>query len=198
MSEIQLVTSSLERASRRLRLNRALRGLWLGLLVGAALWLVALAVFKLAPIPPQTLTLAAALAAVCAPLGFLLGGWRKPTLATTARWVDVKQNLKERMSTALEVADDKANPLWSQLVVHDAATHAKEIDPSTLVPLRLTRAAHWAVLLLAVAVGLGFIPEYRTQSFKKREADKAIIKDVGRGMAELTRHEMAARPSPSQ
>jgi len=198
MSEIQLVTESLKQASRRLRLNRALRGLWFGLLVGATVWLIALIVFKLAPIPSNTLSIAAIAGAACALIGFIVGGWRKPSLAATARWVDVKQNLKERMSTALEVAGDKSNPLWRELVVHDAASHAKEIDPSALVPLRLTRAAYWTVLLLAVGVGLGFVPEYRTKTFLKKQADKEIIKDVGRGVAELTRREVAARPPVSE
>jgi len=198
MSEIQVVTESLERASRRLRFNRALRGLWFGLLLGASVWLLALVVFKLAPIPATTLSIAALVGAACALLGFVIGGWNKPSLAATARWVDVKQNLKERMSTALEVAGEKSNPLWRELIVHDAATHAKEIDPSSLVPLRLTRAAYWAVLLLAVGVGLGFVPEYRTAAQKKRAADKEIIKDVGRGVAELTRREVAARPPVSE
>ena len=102
------------------------------------------------------------------------------------------------MSTALEVASAKADPLWSQLVVHDAASHAKEIDPRALVPLRLTRTAHWAALLLAVAFGVGFVPEYRTEAHKKRAADKEIIKDVGRGMAEVTKHELAARPPSTE
>lgn len=198
MSEIQLVTESLERASRRLRLNRALRGLWFGLLIGASVWLLALVVFKLAPIPAATLNIAATTGATCALIGFVIAGWRKPSIAATARWVDVKQNLKERMSTALEVADDKSNPLWRELVVHDAASHAREIDPKSLVPLRLTQAAYWAVLLLAVGVGLGFVPEYRTAAQKKRAADKEIIKDVGRGVAELTRREIAARPPASE
>ena len=194
MSEIQLVTSSLERAAVRLRFQRALRGLWLGLLVGAGLWLATLAVFKLAPIPPETLTFTAIIGAACPLLGVLIYGWRKSSIAATARWVDVQQNLKERMSTALEVANDKSDPMWRELVVHDAASHAKEIDPRSLVPFRLTHAARWAALLLAVAFGLGFVPEYRTKDFKKRAADKAVIKDVGRGVAELTRHELAARP----
>lgn len=194
MSEIQLVTTSLERAAQRLRLSRALRGLWIGLLTGAALWLVAFVAYKLAPISFAIVNYTAALGAVCAVLGLLIGGWRKPSLAATARWVDVKQNLKERMSTALEVAEDKSHPLWSQLVVHDAATHASEIDPRKLVPFRLTRAAYWAAFILAIGVGLGFVPEYRSARYMKEQADKEIIKDVGRGMAEVTRHELAARP----
>jgi hypothetical protein len=198
MSEIQLVTASLERAARRLRLRRALRGLWLGLLIGASLWLAALVIFKLAPIPPQIPSYAAIAGAACAFAGLIFGGWRKPSLAATARWVDVKQDLKERMSTALEVADDKSNPLWRELVVHDAASHAKEINPRALVPLRLTRAAYWTVLLLAVGVGIGFVPEYRTATHKKKVADKEIIKDAGRGVAEVTRRELAARPPVSE
>jgi hypothetical protein len=193
-----MVTTSLERAAQRLRLSRALRGLWLGLLAGAGLWLLAFAVFKLAPIPPAVVTYAAIVSVVCPLLGTITGGWRKPSIATTARWVDVQQNLKERMSTALEVANSKGDPLWRELVVHDAATHAQEIDLRKLVPFRLTRAAYWAALLLVMGVGLGFVPEYRTARFKKEQADREIIKDVGRGMAEVTRHEIAARPPQAE
>jgi hypothetical protein len=198
MSEIQLVTTSLERASQRLRLSRALRGLWLGLLAGAGLWLLTFVIYKVAPIPAEIVTYAAIAGVACPLLGLLIYGWRKPSLAATARWVDVQQNLKERMSTALEVANAKTDPLWRELVVHDAATHAQEIDPRQLVPFRLTRAACWSALLLTIGVGLGFVPEYRTASFKKEQADKEIIKDVGRGMAEVTRHEIAARPPQAE
>lgn len=198
MSEIQMVTSSLERAAQRLRLSRALRGLWLGLLVGAGLWLLAFITFKLAPIPVEVVTYAAIVGVACPLVGLVIAGWRKPSLAATARWVDVQQNLKERMSTALEVASTKGDPLWRELIVHDAATHAQEIDPRKLVPFRLTRAAYWSALLLTIGVGLGFVPEYRTATFKKEQADREIIKDVGRGMAEVTRHELAARPPAAE
>jgi hypothetical protein len=194
MSELQQVTTALEQASRRLRLNRGLRGLWHGLLLGTAVWLLTFIVFKLLPIPVAVVDCATVAGFACPLIGFLVGIWSKPSLAATARWVDVRQNLKERMSTALEVAQNKADPLWSQLVVHDAATHAKEIDPRKLVPFHLSRAAYWSMLILAVGVGLGFVPEYRTATHQKNQADKEIIKDVGRGMAAVTRHEIAARP----
>src|SRR5437867_1282152 len=98
MSELQIIETTLTRAARRRRLARALRGLWIGLLAGSLIWLVAFGVFKLAPIASQYLLACGVAAAVCPILGFFLGGWRKPTLAETARWVDVKQHLKERMS----------------------------------------------------------------------------------------------------
>ena len=51
MSDLQIIEGTLERAARRRRWERAFRGLWQGLLVGAAIWLAALATYKIFPIP---------------------------------------------------------------------------------------------------------------------------------------------------
>ncbi|HEX5218521.1 MAG TPA: hypothetical protein VFZ59_03050 [Verrucomicrobiae bacterium] len=194
MSELQTITETLERAARRRRTEHALRGLWVGLLIGALLWLVALTVFKLAPISASIL-LWSGLAALACPLGgVVFGFWRKPGLSETARWVDVKQNLKERMSTALEVAEKENSGTWRDLVMHDAVTHANEIDPRRLVPLHLTKAARWAVLVLALAAGLGFVPEYRSKAFVQKQADAQVIKEAGKQVADLTKRELQQRP----
>src|SRR5688572_1842936 len=175
MSELQTITETLERAAGRRRTERALRGLWLGLLIGALLWLVALMVFKLAPVSASILLWSGLAALACPLAGLVFGVWRKPGLTETARWVDVKQNLKERMSTALEVAGTENTGTWRDLVMHDAVTHANEIDPRRLVPLHLTKAARWAVLVLALAAGLGFVPEYRSKAFAQKQADAQVI-----------------------
>ena len=194
MSELQIITETLERATRRRRTDRALRGLWLGLLTGSLLWLLALTVFKLAPIPGSTLLWSGLAALACPLIGSILGFWRKPGLTETARWVDVKQNLKERMSTALEVANSENTGSWRDLVMHDAVSHANEIDPRQLVPLHLTKAARCAVLVLALAAGLGFVPEYRSQAFVQKEADAKVIKEAGKQVADLTKRELQQRP----
>jgi len=194
MSDLQSITETLERAARRRRTERALRGLWHGLLAGSLLWLTALAVFKLAPVPISILLWSGLAALTCLPLGFLFGGWRKPGLAETARWVDVKQNLKERMSTALEVAGSDGTGSWGELVIHDAVSHTNEIDPRQLVPIRLTKATRWALLVLALAAGLGFVPEYRSKAFAQKQADAKVIKEAGKQVADLTRRELQQRP----
>src|SRR4029077_10878630 len=104
MSELQSIELALQKTARRQRLPRAWRGFWRGLLVGALIWLLALLVFKLAPV--STIVLAAAGAAALASmlLGFVAGWWRLPSLFQTARWVDTEQGLQERLSTAIEVA----------------------------------------------------------------------------------------------
>lgn len=194
MSELQIITETLERAAQRRRTQRALRGLWRGLLIGALCWLTALVVYKLAPIPASSLLWIGLAALLCPLIGLIAGGWRKPGLTETARWVDVQQNLKERMSTALEVASDEKTGTWRELVMSDAVSHANEIDARRLVPLHLTRAARWSLLVLALGAGLGFVPEYRSKAFAQKQADEKVIKEAGKNVADLTRRELQQRP----
>lgn len=194
MSEFQIIQEALGRAAQRRRLARGLRGLFAGLLGGALLWLAAQGIFKLTPIPDQTLLWAGILGLLCPLTGFVVGFWRKPSLAETARWVDVKQNLRERMSTALEVAETQPPGTWRDLVMHDAAGHAQEIEPKKLVPFSLTKAARWAAVVLVFAVGLGFVPEYRSKAYIQQKDDEKVIKEVGKQVAELTKRELAQRP----
>lgn len=193
MSELQLIETTLQRAARRRRLACALRGLWRGLLAGSLLWLVALGVYKLSPIPVAVLWWTGGAALLCPLVGFLLGGWRKPGLPAMALWLDVKQNLKERLSTALEVGAANEDSSWGQLVVSDAAAHVSEIDPRRLVRFTLPKAARWAVLVLVLAVGLGFVPEYRSKAHQQKQADAKNIKEVGKQLADLTRRDLAQR-----
>jgi hypothetical protein len=194
MSEIEIVKSALAQAARRRRWQRALNRLWLGLLLGAGLWLLALVAYKLAPLPLAFLLWSGGVALLCPLLGGILGFWHKPSLNETARWVDVKQNLRERMSTALEVAETQPPGTWRDLVMHDAASHAQEIEPKKLVPFALPKAARWATLLLVLAVGLGFVPEYRSKAYVQKKEDEKVIKEVGKQVAELTKRELAQRP----
>jgi len=124
MSELETIQTVLEKAARRRRLARALRGLWQGLLVGAILSLLALSAYHLFPLPLGSLVIAALLPLPAMGIGFVIGGWRQPHLAEVARWVDSRQHLKERLSTALEVSGATDETHWRGLVLADAAEHA--------------------------------------------------------------------------
>ncbi len=140
------------------------------------------------------------MAAAFLPLPFMLaglaiGGWRKPALNQVARWVDGKQHLQERLSTALEVASAPEAGRWRDLLVTDAAGHAKDLDTRRLMPFSLPKAStRWALVTLALAAGLGFVPEYKSKAFKQQQADKQVIKEVGKQLAELTRRDLQKRP----
>jgi predicted nucleic acid-binding Zn-ribbon protein len=194
MSELQIIESALQGTSRRRRWARALRGLWWGLLVGAVLALLVIGVWHLLPLPFWTLTVAALAPILCALGGMIIGGWHKTPLPEVARWVDGHQHLKERLSTALEVAAESDTGTWRDLVVTDAAEHAKGLDLRRLVPFRLPRATRWALVVLALGAGLGFVPEYRSKSYLQKKADEQNIKEVGKRLADLTRRSLEQRP----
>jgi hypothetical protein len=194
MSEFQVIQSTLEKAARRRRWARALRGLWNGLLVGAIISLCVIGTYHLIPLPLSALVGAALVPLAGMVAGLLLGGWRKPALKEVARWVDSRQNLKERLSTAWEVCSEPEENAWRDLILTDAARHAKGIEANRLLPLHLPRATRWAVVVLALAAGLGFVPEYRSKSLLQKRTDEQNIRETGRQLAELTRHNLEKRP----
>src|SRR2546428_5992689 len=195
MSELQIIQSALERAARRRRSARALRGMWRGLLAGAILSLLLIGAYHLLPLPLWSLTVAALIPLPCMLVGLMLGGWRKVPIKQVARWLDIRQDLQERLSTALEVSSEPDGSTWRDLVVADAAGRARELDPRRLVPFNLpVKAIRWALLVLILAAGLGFVPEYRSKSYLQKKADQANIKEVGKQLAELTRHDLQKRP----
>jgi hypothetical protein len=198
MSELQVIESALQRAARRQRWARALRGLWHGCLIGAivsVLLVSALHFPSIFPHSPWAPMLGALIPLPFMLAGLLIGGWRKPALNQVARWVDGKQHLQERLSTALEVASTPEAGRWRDLLVTDAAGHAKGLDTRRLMPFSLPKAStRWALVALALAAGLGFVPEYRSKAFKQKEADKQVIKEVGKQLAELTRRDLQKRP----
>jgi hypothetical protein len=194
MSEIQIIQATLERTAGRRRWQRGWRGFWHGLFAAAASWLFVLVLYKLRPLPEQTLTIAGAICAAFMPSGFLIGFWRRPSLAETARWVDNRQHFQERLSTALEVLSSTVAENWRQLVLSDAAGRVREFDPRKSLPYHLPRIARWSLLVLVLAATLGFVPEYRTKADLQKKKEAQIIKETGRQLADLTRRTLERRP----
>ncbi len=195
MSEVTLIQETLRRAASRRRLEAALRGLWLGLFTGSAAWLLVLAAYKVLPLPDALAGWAWVIAPAAAVIGFLIAGRHPVSLDTAARVIEGRQALAQRLSTALEISQSpsEAQSTWTRLVVSDAATAIRGLDVSKLLPIRVPRFARWIPVVLALVVGLGFVPEYRSASHLQKKKDAAIIKDSGRKMAELIRRELEQR-----
>jgi hypothetical protein len=195
MSEKKVIEAKIDAAASRRKLQLGWRNMWLGLLIGACLWLAALAFYKLAPIPQSSLLWAGAIGLVLPLAGLLFGLAKRFAGSDTARWLDREIGLKERLSTAVELSDSSAkNSAWSALVISDAAKAAGEIEPKKLLPLRLPKFCQWTLLVLAACVGLGFVPEHRSQAHLDQQRDSAIIGDVGQNLVALTKLQVEISP----
>ena len=194
MSDLETIQTAVRRATQRLRWQRALRGVCYGLFVGASLWLLALGCYKLFPIPFAIVLASAGVALLLLIIGFIYGWSRPMSLLETARWIDQRQKLHERLSTALEMAASPTDGNWKDLLLSDAAGHARALDPRRLIPTQLPKVSRWALLILALSAGLGFIPEYRSKAFVQKQNEKTIIKEVGKQISDLTRKNLAQRP----
>jgi len=193
MSELEVIHSTLERAASRRRWERTWQGFWRGLLTGSLIWLVALIIYKLAPISADILFYAAGLALLAMAVGAAWGWSRKSTLSQTARWVDGQQHLKERLSTALEMSGNNKNEEWKTLLMADAARHAEKVDPKKLTPFRLPQLSRWALIVLTLGAGLGFVPEYRSKAYLEKKEEAQAVKEVGKKVFELTKESLEKR-----
>jgi hypothetical protein len=194
MSDLHLIESTLAKAAQRRRLERGFRRLWQGLFIAAAVWLAFLMAYKLAPIPDEWVTYSWLVLPAGALVGFVAGWSRRLTMAETARWVDGQRKLQERLSTALEVARSERAGEWKTLIVSDAAKSVSGLNTKELLPFRLPQASRWALILLVLGVGLGFVPEYRSKAREEAKRDAAAIQQTGRELANLTKRSLQARP----
>ena len=195
MREKQVIDAKIAAAARRRKLQWGWQNMWLGLLIGVCLWLASLSVYKLAPVPQTTLLWAGVIGLALPLAGLLFGLAKRFAGSDTARWLDLEIGLKERLSTAVEMSDISAkNSAWSALVISDAAKAAGKIEPGKLLPLRLPKVCHWTLLVLAACVGLGFVPEHRSQAHLDQQRDSAIIEDVGQNLTELTKLQVKLSP----
>jgi hypothetical protein len=193
MSELQQVEQVVALAARRRRWQRAWQGLWQGLLAGSVVWLAGLGLYKVLPLPEMTLAWAGLAGVVCLLGGWLIGLWRRDGLLATARWLDERQQLKERLSTALELGRDEKLGAWRDLMARDAASQVARVNVRALLPWQLPRTSWWALLVLALTAGLGFAPEYRSQAYLQKQREKESVREAGRNLAELSRRTLEKR-----
>ncbi len=199
MNPLATIQEAAARTAMRSRWLRGWEGLWRGFLAGAAVYTVALAVWKVLPVPYAVVSWAGVLGLLCLPAGFLLG-FRKPmSTEQAARWLDQKQGLKERLSTALELGRPGAgavrgDPSWQHLVMTDAQAVVAGLDPKALLPLRLPKRSHWVAGTLALAATLGFVPEFRTKAQVQNQKQAEVIKEVGTQLQALTKRSLEHRP----
>jgi len=152
------LTRSVRRWDRRRRL--ALLAVWLprGLMLGLGIGLILALMSRQKPwlLPEEVLAVTGAISAglVLAVLG-VVWAWPRP-VAHSARYFDRRFDLKERVSTALELAEGRIavpGPL-AELQLADAAATAGRVRARARLPLRVNGREIAALVVLAVGLAL--------------------------------------------
>lgn len=196
MDPLPVIRAALRGLARRRRWANALHGFCRGALVGVLIWVVALAAYKVAPLPTQAPGVGALIGVGVALIAAALGAARRVTLIETARGVDRTMQLQDRLSTALELSEaapSATGEAWRDLVLRDAAAHAGRFEPSKLVPLGFPRPGVWALAGLLAGLVLACVPEYRTRAQLERAQDASLIAETAREIAGLARRSLEER-----
>ncbi len=190
MSELENVTFLVAKAASRRRLQNAWSAFWKGVFISSLLCLVGIAIFKFTPLDESIIKGIITTVAVLPLASFLIGWIKAPSLLETARWIDQEAGLKERLSTALELADKGDHSEWDALILQDASKHAKEVQPNTLLPFSLPKIARWTLVTLLAGASLGFVPEYRSPELLEEQRQAEAIKDTGKNLSRLAKRSL--------
>jgi hypothetical protein len=192
MSELERIETVLGKTARQRRWFRAWNGLFMGLFVAAFLWLLATVSFKLLPIPFGIFGGLWPIALVAVLGGFIWGGRKKDSALVTAQWVDQQLGLKEKLSAAVEFSQSSSR--WGDALVRDGLKCIEQVKSEKLLRYQLPSVARWTVLLLFVSATLGFVPEYRSQSYLDQQKQEAAIKEAGQQLSSFAKRSLNHRP----
>ncbi|MCC6312960.1 MAG: hypothetical protein IT337_03030 [Thermomicrobiales bacterium] len=189
--DLAALATRLASASRRARIGLAIDAAVMGGASGAGLWVFFEAIRRILPegfgrmmdavglggiAEPLRQSVVAALVvavvvAVCVFLATLSGA---PGETLLARRADRRFGLRERLSTALEVAGTPSGPIEAALL-RDAEADAGRIDVRRLAPLHLPKALWLLALLLATGLVLQLAPVTETAPPAPRAAGFATL-----------------------
>jgi len=134
--------------------------------------------------------------------GTIWGVLRRLSAFAAARAAEKRLDLKERLSSAVSISERSAkseirNPQseMEEAAVEDAARHAQAIRPSDVFPHRFTREMAAFGVMLAVLLGLYYIPQIPALQSPTRRAEVRVMKQEGKHLQRLAK-EAARRASP--
>jgi len=168
--------------------------------VASLLWVVA---SRLMPALGDPFWPVIAALAASYPVGFLIAVLRRPSEDDAAVTADRAFGLRERVTTALELADN-ASPM-AQAARDDARRKVEGARPSHAVPLAIGARARWVYApLLALGVAYLFLPELdlfdynarQAEADARREAVAVHVERIKEALDPLKEENATGEPSP--
>lgn len=166
---------------RRLRFQKSLLWLPRGLLLGVGAGVILAVAARLRPLLlPAQIAALTAIAAVVGALGVLAAIWlRQQDSLRLARFFDDTFDLKERLSTSLEIAAGRTrspNPEITARLLEDTLNRAQRINPAAYLPLRVRSRDVGLLLGLVVFLALLLaLPNPQSQALAEQQLMQAAI-----------------------
>lgn len=155
----------------------AAHAVW-GLAVGSGLALVATVVCVVSE-TGQVEALTAGLIVSSMLIGTGVGVARRPSLSETARAIDQRGRLKDRMLSALEFAESGTRDEYHRLQLRDAAARLESQIFPALFPWRWTRTTTWAASSLVAALVLALLaPDPPRVEATLTEPPRAVVAEA--------------------
>ncbi len=184
----QAISHFLRDTRRRLRLHAALTGAGYGLAVGLAFSVAICIIARLRPLllPDQVLTSALAAVAIGTILGLLVGATRPLPLRVVAARADHDLGLRERLSTALELADGTAHSsLAGQHFRETAALVAGRRDTAATWPRPSRDATLVLAALVAALLALLILPNAQTTAILRQQQNQQLVQAAAQQVAQV-------------
>lgn len=178
MSHEQLLLTRVGQVRTRIRLLLAQQGLCAGLAIAAAAGLLLVAATRLQwwrdAVDFLWLLLAAGGAA-----GLLFGWTRSVPPHVAAQVADDRAGLKERLSTAVEIAGRQERTDVATAQLADAARHAQALRPASVLPWRAPASWRWLAASGAVLAAALFLPDLPLFKSAQERMDREAMRTQG-------------------
>lgn len=186
MTNDQLLLDRVGAMRRRIRLLVAQQWLCLGLTFAALAGLLLVIATKL-----QWWTDAIdylwALLLVGAVTGLIIGWTRRITPMVAAQIADERAGLKERLSTAVEIAASEDRSPIAQAQLADAAEHAQGLQISRVLPWRMPRQARYLAGAVALLLAVIFVPELSIFHSRQEQLDREAMRKEGQRIQRIAK-----------
>jgi len=122
-----------------------------------------------------------------AAVGFLIGWTRGISPLVAAQIADEKGGLKERLSTAVELAASPTRSHLAEAQISDAAEHAKQLRVSEVLPWRAPKQLKFLGAAAVVLLSAIFVPDLPIFHSKQERLDAEVMKQEGTRLQKLAK-----------
>lgn len=111
--------------------------------------------------------------------GLIIGWTRRITPMVAAQIADDRAGLKERLSTAIEIAASEDRSAIAQAQLADAAQHAQQLEVARVLPWRMPRQARYLAGAVALLLAVIFVPELPLFHSRQEQLDREAMRKEG-------------------